>query len=610
MDDVVSVSQRTREEKDRVGFENAIVISSDDEDCVPNPAGASNSSVSETAAKRVKLEGGGAAASSSSGKAPAAAPSGASASDAASADPKPMGADLQPDATFDAPPALAKHPARLAGHVDLQLHALKGRPGTSWQYNWATRNYVWKATPPPTWLQVCMGQYPYCGGSNYVGAISSCEQNGDLRVEDGRTELLAALQRLSNPSNNEKYRPLVNVEVRPPLPWALRREGDAGAPLRARLDVYLEPLIFDLKISSWKHTESFYHDVYTVLEALTPVRPPVPTPRPPPVMGGDERALTGGGADARRGKGHKGRVDRFAFTTAGLMKAMESAGYAQMADPPGLELTLYGYQQQTLQWMYDRETQRGGLNALFWEERPSEIGAARPDSGGRRVPADHTFWYNKMAGELRAGPLPVVTGGFLCEEMGLGKTVEMCALLLANPYSAAGVTAGRAKILPRLTWQQQRDDVDPMSLAPPDCAATLVVCPLTLLTQWRAELLKCCGPALKVHTFHTSSGGDGRPQSRDELIAAIGDASVVLTTYEMLRPTNNRPTALKTGAPHGTRTVMPCTCTAAPAPSRARLTLTARVNLPPQCTGGAWCSMSLRWYPSRRMRAARYRRSR
>lgn len=42
-----------------------------------------------------------------------------------------------------------------------------------------------------------------------------------------------------------------------------------------------------------------------------------------------------------------------------------------------------------------------------------------PSEGG------DSFYYNPMAGELRHEPPPVVTGGFLCEEMGLGKTVEM-----------------------------------------------------------------------------------------------------------------------------------------------------------------------------------------
>lgn len=119
------------------------------------------------------------------------------------------------------------------------------------------------------------------------------------------------------------------------------------------------------------------------------------------------------------------------------MKAMESAGYDEMVEPQGLKLTLYSFQRQTLQvrtrsprtpreartddanepsrqWMYDRETQPLGLNALFWEERPSDVGKPPPPTGVAAPPTsaldtvDHTFWYNAMAGELRASRPPVV----------------------------------------------------------------------------------------------------------------------------------------------------------------------------------------------------------
>lgn len=54
-------------------------------------------------------------------------------------------------------------------------------------------------------------------------------------------------------------------------------------------------------------------------------------------------------------------------------------------------------------------------------------------------------------------------------------------------------------------------------------------------------MAKCSGRQLRVYIFH----GDQRPQTREDLLEAIGDASVVLTTYDMLKPVNTRPTALK-----------------------------------------------------------------
>ena len=146
-------------------------------------------------------------------------------------------------------------------------------------------------------------------------------------------------------------------------------------------------------------------DVWCIMDRLTPMSPIVETPRPPPVQ--SSAVLAPCGAATAPNRAALPAPSSHAFTLAGLMRALESAGYEEMADPPGLLLTLYPFQRQSLHWMFDRETLAGGLNALFWREHPSE---------GRR-----SFWYNPMAGELRDRPLPIVTGGFLCEEMGLGK---------------------------------------------------------------------------------------------------------------------------------------------------------------------------------------------
>ena len=126
--------------------------------------------------------------------------------------------------------------------------------------------------------------------------------------------------------------------------------------------------------------------------------------------------------------------------------------------------------------MVDHETMPGGLNALFWEERPSDKGQGN----------DHRFWYNEMAGMVRDAPPPVVTGGFLCEEMGLGKTIEMAALILSNPYSRGAAAAGRAKVMPRGTPGRPAQP-------PLEAKATLVVVPLSLLSQWQDELIKATG---------------------------------------------------------------------------------------------------------------------
>eukprot|EP00964_Phaeocystis_antarctica_P067644 scaffold40936_cov69-Phaeocystis_antarctica.AAC.4 len=123
-----------------------------------------------------------------------------------------------------------------------------------------------------------------------------------------------------------------------------------------------------------------------------------------------------------------------------------------------------------------------------------------------------------MAGELRDTPLPMVTGGFLCEEMGLGKTVEMCALVLANPYTPQASAAGRAR--PRRGGYERRTT-----------RSTLIVCPQVLLGQWQAEIRKCSGDVLKVYVHY----GEAASRKPNPDLSPLETADIVLTTYEMLQ---------------------------------------------------------------------------
>ena len=105
--------------------------------------------------------------------------------------------------------------------------------------------------------------------------------------------------------------------------------------------------------------------------------PIVDCPRPPPVQGDAQLAPCGAATTPSQRV-----VSAHSFTLAGLMRALESAGYDEMADPPGLLLSLYPFQRQSLQWMVDRETQPGGLNALFWRQ----VGRLRPAHGTQTSP--------------------------------------------------------------------------------------------------------------------------------------------------------------------------------------------------------------------------------
>ncbi|CAD7701108.1 unnamed protein product, partial [Ostreobium quekettii] len=153
------------------------------------------------------------------------------------------------------------------------------------------------------------------------------------------------------------------------------------------------------------------------------------------------------------------------------------------------------------------------------------------------------------------GPL---RGGVLADEMGMGKTIQAIAVILANPIvPARGLKTPKHQLAamskPGCPSQPLAMDRSPamcvpisesLPTTPPAytagmarvlddvavsacCGTTLVVCPLVAVIQWRQEIARFTTPgALKVLIYH----GPKRTTSQAEL----EEADVVLTTYSIL----------------------------------------------------------------------------
>ena len=95
-------------------------------------------------------------------------------------------------------------------------------------------------------------------------------------------------------------------------------------------------------------------------------------------------------------------------------------------------------------------------------------------------------------------------GGWLCDEMGMGKTAVVTALVLARPSTT-----------------KPRDDAMQLRLK-----ATLVVCNNTLVQQWEDEVKKFA-PNLRVETFY-SNGSAGAAKRKESALRNLKDTDVLI----------------------------------------------------------------------------------
>tara|TARA_B110000285_G_scaffold7206_2_gene7435 strand:+ start:1995 stop:4850 length:2856 start_codon:yes stop_codon:yes gene_type:complete len=138
---------------------------------------------------------------------------------------------------------------------------------------------------------------------------------------------------------------------------------------------------------------------------------------------------------------------------------------------------LFPFQKKCLNWLVERETTSPSLSGWGWTKRELDDG--------------FTF-YTSVFGYLSLTPPNMsFRGGLLAQDVGLGKTVEMLALITTHKANGP----------------------------------TLIVVPTTMLNIWLSEAAKYT-PSLKVVKFH----GSRRTKNMNELRAA----DIVVTTYRVV----------------------------------------------------------------------------
>ncbi|TYZ57390.1 hypothetical protein PybrP1_008346 [[Pythium] brassicae (nom. inval.)] len=194
-------------------------------------------------------------------------------------------------------------------------------------------------------------------------------------------------------------------------------------------------------------------------------------------------------------------------------------------------ITLREHQRIAVRWMLARENQAASSSAKksttrdssksraivveqvnpMWETRTFQRGAS----------AYFVNRFEKVASLTPPQPPAPCLGGILADDMGMGKTVMMLALVAHQKHF------GASRELSRGAGDSSPANPRAPRLRRDNSQRTLIVCPLSLLHQWKNEVAeRFRANTLGVHVYY----GDDRESSA----VLFGNSDIVLTTYGVL----------------------------------------------------------------------------
>ncbi|KAF9376410.1 DNA helicase rad5 [Podila verticillata] len=201
--------------------------------------------------------------------------------------------------------------------------------------------------------------------------------------------------------------------------------------------------------------------------------------------------------------------------------------FAPMDPPDSMTYTLKPYQRTALAWMYDKETRVGSDNQHqtlhpLWEAYEFQ----KEDGYEPRSDEPKRYYLNPYSSEMSL-EFPtsdqVCRGGILADEMGLGKTIEILSLVHANSANRADhTTQAFSRLSTSMSSSSSSSSEQPKRTSP----TTLIVCPMSLLSQWRDEAINSSDRKLSVEVYY----GGTRSWS-DETLMQFNAPDVLITSY-------------------------------------------------------------------------------
>ncbi|AAS50336.2 AAL030Cp [Eremothecium gossypii ATCC 10895] len=202
-------------------------------------------------------------------------------------------------------------------------------------------------------------------------------------------------------------------------------------------------------------------------------------------------------------------------------------GSGDLAHVPQLKVELLPFQQESVQWMLEKETVKKTYGRS--DEELLSFLNEQISYGYHKLSGDW-FW-NKLSGYVitEADVLllyqaylrdEIHAKGMLSEEMGLGKTVEVLALLLLRPRAMDPVEEQVYEVVS--TGKRMRR-----------VKTNLIVCPQVIVQQWLDEIAKHVDGSLKAYHYRGFANikEEFNTENISELVATLSEYDVIITSY-------------------------------------------------------------------------------